>query len=159
MRRYSLSWFKKRTAALNKALGTKYSPKELYKYQDRSVVARMLEEAGDPRSKKYKPPVKEFIDLRWSNFISNTNVGKNLDKAFSSGGFISAGGDRVYVQENGTWMSYNVRGGAGRSIKTLPKDAQPLNGKRMEQELRKVAERLKKFKSDHPLTDYTRVNV
>lgn len=157
--KHSLSWFKKRTAAINKELGTKYSPTDLYRYQDRSQIAKLLESAGDPRSKKYTPPAREFIDLRWSNFINNTNVGKNLDKAFSSGGFISSGGDRVYVQEDGTWMSYNVRGGAGRIIKSLPKDAQQLNGKRMEQELRKAAERLKKFKSDHPLTDYTRVNI
>lgn len=154
MEQHSLSWYKKRTAAINKALGTQYSPTEIYRAEQikghDTDIGRALEELGDPRSAAAQQNVEAsasvLVKQQWSALASaNAYVYWVSD---SIGGFISADGTAVY-QKNpaGDWYAIDIRTGNAFIVGRPPESAIKLTAKTANELIKAKAQELKPFKN------------
>lgn len=154
MEERSLSWYKKRTAALNKALGTKYSPTQIYKAEQfggfDTDIGRVLESIGDPRSRGSAEALSAnaaaFISQQWSALAANNAYVYWVSN--SVGGYISRDGSFVYNQTPaGDWYAVNIRSGESFPMDKEPTDAIRLTPQTANRLLQEKAQDLKPFKN------------
>lgn len=168
---YSLSWFKKRTAAINKIAGTKLSPTQLYKAQKTSPLARDLiadvtrREAAAQASGRRRLSAPDYAGIAkdralniWAGFASSNRYASGLLGALKEGGhFISANGNTLYREYNGHWFSIDPRTGALRELKQQPRGAHPLTVKDVNEQLNKTAKNARKYRQNTPTQNYQNV--
>lgn len=152
---HSLSWYKKRTAALNKALGTKYRPTEIYEAEQKrhinTEIGKALESFGDPRSKAAKAQlqlnVAVLVQQQWSALAAaNAYV---FYVSNSIGEYLSADGSRIYEQlADGRWQSIEISSGAIEPLEGPPPEGSIyLSPKTANDLLKAKAQDLKPFKN------------
>ena len=118
MARHSLSWYKKRTAALNKALGTSYSPTQIMN-APAGVIEGYFEMVGDPRSKgaqsAYEQAAVRLMQEEKFKSLSahNAFVHTVLPNA---GELISQDRRTVYVRVGGGYVAIDSHTGQERKI-------------------------------------------
>lgn len=156
MEYHSLSWFKKRTAALNKALGTSYSPTDLYRNQSGargSSVRDALEAMGDPRSARGGSNVEAaahtFLMTQWSAFAGRDAFAHAIVGA-ADGGWISEDFRTVYMQDaRGNWLGVSTETGALTRVEGLPAGSTPLSPSRVSRLLAARARQVKAYRERH----------
>ena len=159
--KHSLSWFKKRTAALNKAMGTKYSAAQLYRHQNSaefSTIRGVLEDMGDPRSSGASTRIStaqgRLNDTTWAAFAGRDAFAHAVLGAQGSG-LISPTRRNVYQQDaRGQWFSIGTRSGSIKPIKEPPKGVIPLTPAEVNKQLTLRAKEVKKHRERHPLDAY-----
>lgn len=130
----SLSWYKKRTAALNKALGTSYSPsvirgmdiKSISRGRGYSDIGARLQAISDPRSARGQQDVqaaaKFTVMSQWEAAAANnyniwlitTHVGQ----------YMSADGNSVYEKmPTGDYSVINKYSDVVGTVKEIPSNA------------------------------------
>lgn len=154
MEKRSLSWYKKRVASLNKALGTKYSPTEIYRAEQikgyDTDIGRALEALGDPRSKGATVNISAgaalLIQQQWSALSANNAYVYWVSN--SVGGYISRDGTSVYTQDaRGDWYKTNIRSGDAVQIDGEPVGEIRLTPAVANELLQAKAQELKPFKN------------
>lgn len=168
---YSLSYFKKRTAAINKELGTSYSPTYLWKTQARSDTARLIASVADPRAKGVRPTADPFkitaqqaagrlMADKWANLATANNYTAvvanmaGLPDVYITGG--TGKGARIYQVIAGEIVEINP---FTRSMRTLtsteiPGGARKLTLAEGNRLLQSHAKNLKKYREKSPLGNY-----
>lgn len=163
MPKYSLSWFKKRTAAMNKLLGTQLSPTDIYREQHRLPdLVSQLANFGDPRSARGAAQrltvAREFQSSRWSGFI---NASASADAIASTLNDpekyrLSRDGTRLYEylaptpSHEGVWFRLDLRTGRRVELKgEPPASAETPTFKVVERGLRQTAVRARNFRARH----------
>lgn len=160
MEKHSLSWFKKRTAALNKQLGTHLSPTDLYKNQSRRRdTVSVLERYGDPRSASRAADrtvvARAYQNSRWENFIASNLTASTLAESLGvESRRLSTDGKTLYIftppndkKPNEAWLAQNLTNGRFREVAKVPKSAQLVTERVLENALRKTAERARQFRA------------
>lgn len=161
--KFSLSWFKKRTAYLNKTFGTSYSPKALHSiYQHTGQMPQAFSELPDPRGKIDVAPLYEdaFTESLRSRFAqlgrANNYVQSVLD---GIGGWISPNGSRVYIgSANGIMSKVTNRPAASpaawTAVNEIPKGARPLTPRLAYDLIKAKAKAIQEKEKTHPHAGY-----
>lgn len=154
MEKRSLSWYKKRVAALNKALGSKYSPTEIYRAEQvkgyDTDIGRALEALGDPRGKGSEANISAgaviLIKEQWPALAANNVYVYAVSN--SVGGYISQDGTTTYTQDaRGNWYQTDIRSGDTVQIDGEPTGAIRLTPATANKLLQAKAQELKPFKN------------
>lgn len=167
---YSLSWFKKRTAEINKLAGTNISPRQLYRTQKTSILAQELvaeqkarEAAARQAHTRIKAPdytkiVHDRTVNVWASFASVNVYASNLLQAYEEGNFmVSPNGSRLYGEYDGQWFTYNPMTMDFKPLKSRP-IAEPLTADRVNRILADVAKKAKAHTKAKPVEYYTNVH-
>lgn len=163
---YSLSWFKKRTAEINKLAGTKISPTQLYRTQRTSILAHELiaeqtareTAAREERTRLTAPNYAQIVRDRtvavWSAFASSNNYAAGILQAYAEGGyFISPSGDRIYREYDGSWFAYDPATMDFKLLKGKP-NAAPLTAENVNKTLAKVSKKARTQRANKPTENY-----
>lgn len=162
MANHSLSWFKKRTAELNRLMGTHYSPSALYRSQGTSSPILMaLEQMGDPRTKGAEAVADRTEAVRalqlgeWSSFISSNATAATLAASLDDPNRrLSPNGVYMYEQIGDTWVATNLRTGASRTVQRPASGSRMVTPAVLEKELRAVSRRAREMRARSPLVSY-----
>lgn len=159
---YSLSYIKKRTSAINKLLGTHYSPTAIYKGQENLQIGALIKSIQDPRSVQGAAGIAragmQIMQWEWSNLASaNTFVNAVLTYTTPSGeyklvGGTGAGAEIVY-KEGEVWVAIDTRTGAQR-ILTQDPGGVPLTPETSNRILSQKAKEIKTRKQSSPTENY-----
>lgn len=134
----SLSWFKKRTAYLNKQFGTTYRPTILHSiYKNTGQIPAEFSQLPDPRGKGampvlYERAFAESLQSRFRQLAAASNyVDSILETLRFGGGYIAANHRRVYTPApgGGFLVRETNRPATPASlqfVQSIPKDAIPL---------------------------------
>lgn len=162
MEKHSLSWYKKRVAALNKIMGSEYRPTQIYKaeqvYHTKTEIGYLLAVVGDPRSQKaakeYESGATIFMRSHWAPLSANNRY---VNVVLSSiGQYISKDDRTIYFfdRTEAAWYEEDI---ATLDISPLidedgapttpPKSAIRLTAREAEKRIEAKAEEIKPYRN------------
>lgn len=164
---YSLSYFKKRVAYLNKTYGTSFSPKRLYEIYQRT--GRLPESLPDITKLPDPRPHAERVYYAYEGAATTANQSRfyQLGQAnryvgallWAEGGYISPGGKTVYKQDrDGNWLAWNIsRPGSPSAVQAPQKGSVQLTASKTRQLIVSKAEDIHAKTKEHPSRGYTSI--
>lgn len=173
--RYSLSWYKKRTAEINARTGSRLSPSELYRTQNTSPLAKALRAEVEEReaaaaaagrrrvleAPRYEKLAYERELKIWEGFARSNRYAGNIMSTYAKGGMTNPAGTRLYEQFEGQWFSIDPTKPDGKNMVALsgpPRGAVPLTPAKVNELLSATAKKAKQYASSRPSQNYARVN-
>lgn len=161
---YSLSWWKKRTAALNKQYGTSLSPRRLKEIYERtgtlpSNVAQ-VQNLPDPRAYgRFMQYEQAALTSNQAIFYQLGNANRYVKRVLwgeSTGGYITAGGT-VYGYEDGAWKSWAPNSKEPKEVSHLPTNIKPLTSTTTRELIIAKAKEIHAKYKEHPGRGYLSV--